>query len=107
EDSAWRKKCSAENQVYQSALIGMMHFSQLARVLHLIHTLLWSTRQTAWDRDPNQVVRASRRPASVPSPTHATYPSGRINTAVGADTAPSTGSSHTPEYRASISRTRS
>jgi len=50
---------------------------------------------------PNQVVRASRRPWSVPSPTHATCPSGRINTAVGAATAPSTGSSHTPAYRAS------
>jgi hypothetical protein len=55
---------------------------------------------------PNQVVRASRRPWSVPSPTHATCPSGRINTAVGAATAPSTGSSHTPAYRASTRSTR-
>jgi len=56
---------------------------------------------------PHQVVRASRRPWSVPSPTHATWPSGRIKTAVGAETAPNTGSSHTPAYRASICRTRS
>jgi len=48
-------------------------------------------------RGPNQVVRASRRPWSVPSPTHATCPSGRINTAAGAATAPSTGSCHPPE----------
>ena len=41
-------------------------------------------------------------PRSVPSPTQATYPSGRINTAVGAVTAPSTGSSHVPAYSASI-----
>ena len=47
---------------------------------------------------PNQVVRASRRPWSVPSPTHATCPSGRINTAVGAETAPNSGSSHPPTY---------
>ena len=45
---------------------------------------------------PNQVVRASRRPWSVPSEAHATCPSGRINTAVGAETTPSTGSSHGP-----------
>jgi hypothetical protein len=45
---------------------------------------------------PNQVVRASRSPWFVPSPTHATCPSGRINTAVGDATAPSTGSSHPP-----------
>jgi hypothetical protein len=45
---------------------------------------------------PNQVLRASRNPVSVPSPTQATYPSGRTNTAVGAVTGPSTGSSHGP-----------
>ena len=45
---------------------------------------------------PNQVVSASGSPASVPSPTQATYPSGRISTAVGALTSPRTGSSHTP-----------
>ena len=44
--------------------------------------------------DPNQVVSASRNPVSVPSPTQATWPSGRISTAVGAATSPSTGSSH-------------
>ena len=32
---------------------------------------------------PNQVVSASRSPVSVPSPTQATYPSGRISTARG------------------------
>jgi hypothetical protein len=45
---------------------------------------------------PNQVVSASASPSWVRSPTQATYPSGRINTAVGAVTAPSTGSSHIP-----------
>ncbi len=40
------------------------------------------------------------------SPTQATYPSGRINTASGAAIAPSTGSSQTPAYFASIGRTR-
>ena len=50
---------------------------------------------------PNQEFSASRSPWSVPSPTHATCPSGRINTAVGAATAPSTGNSHAPPYRAS------
>jgi hypothetical protein len=52
---------------------------------------------------PNQVVSASASCRSVPSPTQATYPSGRINTALGAVTAPNTGSSHTPPYSASIS----
>jgi hypothetical protein len=46
--------------------------------------------------EPNQVVSASGNPVSVPSPTQATCPSGRISTAVGAVTAPSTGSSQTP-----------
>jgi macrolide transport system ATP-binding/permease protein len=45
---------------------------------------------------PNQVVSASASPWSVPSPTQATYPSGRISAAVGAVTRPMTGSSHTP-----------
>ena len=53
--------------------------------------------------DPNQVVSASRKPASVPSPTQATYPSGRIRTAAGASTGPSAGSSHVPTYSASTS----
>jgi hypothetical protein len=51
---------------------------------------------------PNQVVSASGSPGSVRSPTQATYPSGRTNTAVGAVTAPSIGSSHIPPYLASI-----
>src|ERR1700736_635869 len=57
--------------------------------------------------DPNQAVSASRNPVSVPSPTQATCPSGRISTEVGAVTAPSTGSSQTPAYLALISGTRS
>src|SRR5947208_15398938 len=55
---------------------------------------------------PNQVVSASRNPASVPSPTHATYPSGLISTASGAATWPRTGSSQSPAYSASIGFTR-
>jgi hypothetical protein len=51
---------------------------------------------------PNQVVSASAGPSWVRSPTQATYPSGRINTAAGAVTAPSAGSSHVPTYFASI-----
>src|SRR5215216_2553681 len=51
---------------------------------------------------PNQVVSASASPSWVWSPTQATYPSGRINKAVGAMTAPSAGSSHVPAYLASI-----
>jgi hypothetical protein len=51
---------------------------------------------------PNQVVSASWSPRWVRSPAQATYPSGRINTAVGAVTAPSTGSSQIPTYLASI-----
>src|SRR5207247_4727694 len=50
---------------------------------------------------PNQVVSASTSPSWVRSPNQATYPSGRINTAVGAVTAPSAGSSHLPTYLAS------
>lgn len=46
--------------------------------------------------DPNQVVNASMSPCRVWSPTQATYPSGRINTAVGAVITPSAGSSHAP-----------
>ncbi len=38
----------------------------------------------------------------VRSPIQATYPSGRINTAVGAVTAPIAGSSHAPSYSALI-----
>src|ERR1700730_12831956 len=45
-------------------------------------------------------ARAS--PSRVRSPTQATYPSGRIDTAVGALPAPSAGSSHAPTYLASI-----
>ena len=47
---------------------------------------------------PNQVVSASARPGWVGSPTQATYPSGRISTAVGAGTVPIAGSSHAPSY---------
>ncbi len=50
---------------------------------------------------PNQVVSASRNPVSVPSPTHATWPSGRMSTAVGAATTPTTGSSQGPAQVAS------
>src|SRR5262245_2038893 len=56
---------------------------------------------------PNQVASASASPSWVESPTQATYPSGRINTAVGAVTAPRTGTSHVPAYLASICWTRS
>src|SRR5262249_17005048 len=56
---------------------------------------------------PNQVVSASWRPTSDCSPTQATYPSGRINTAVEGGTVPTTGSSHTPKYLTSIDCTRS
>src|ERR1700674_5258060 len=52
--------------------------------------------------DPNQVVSASRNPVSVPSPTQATYPSGRMSTAAGAATWPRTGSSQLPAYLALI-----
>jgi DNA-binding NarL/FixJ family response regulator len=45
---------------------------------------------------PNQVASASVSPASVPSPTQATWPSGRTRTAAGAPTTPRTGSSHFP-----------
>ena len=55
---------------------------------------------------PNQVVSASGSLGSVRSPTQATCASGRINTAVGAVTSPSTGSSHTPTCAASTSCTR-
>src|SRR5215204_5253398 len=55
---------------------------------------------------PNQLLSASGSTRSVPFPTQAIYPSGRINTAVGALTAPNTGSSHLPTYSALISRTR-
>jgi hypothetical protein len=51
---------------------------------------------------PNQVVSASASPGWVRSPTQATYPSGRINTAMGAVTVPSAGSSHVPPYFALI-----
>ena len=47
---------------------------------------------------PNQVVSASVSPRWADSPTQATYPSGRINTAVGAMTGPIVGSSHAPTY---------
>src|SRR5215469_13845002 len=57
--------------------------------------------------DPNQVASASASPSRVRSPAQATYPSGRISTAVGAGTAPTTGSSHTPPYLTSIDWTRS
>jgi hypothetical protein len=51
---------------------------------------------------PNQLVSASGSPGSISSPTQATCASGRINTAGGAVTVPSTGSSHGPTYSASI-----
>jgi predicted permease len=51
---------------------------------------------------PNQVVSASTRPSRVESPTHATCPSGRINTAAGGGTAPMAGSSQALRQMASI-----
>jgi len=51
---------------------------------------------------PNQMVIASTSRCSFPSPTQATQPSGRINTAVGASTVPITGSSQGPSYLAFI-----
>jgi hypothetical protein len=62
-----------------------------------------STTSSSPDHGPNQVVSASRNPASVPSPTQATCPSGLISTADGAATSPSTGSSQVPAYDASTS----
>src|SRR5436190_398560 len=56
---------------------------------------------------PNQVVSASLRSGWVSSPTQATYPSGRINTAVGADTKPNAGRSHGPSYLPSTNLIRS
>ena len=47
-------------------------------------------------RQSNHLVTAPASPRSVPSPTQATYPSGRIRTAVGAATSPSAGNSHPP-----------
>jgi hypothetical protein len=78
---------------------------------------LWRAWQSACARSqpvryaaaggPNQVVSASGRPRWARSPTQATCPSGPINTAVAAVSAPSAGTSHTPSYFASISWTRS
>src|SRR5262249_7315355 len=50
---------------------------------------------------PNQVVSESASPTWRLSPTQATCPSGRINTAGGGGTSPRTGSSHGPAYSAS------
>src|SRR4051794_40555921 len=65
------------------ASIGRFPTSQRA------HTRLFGCRKYRVG-GPNQVVSASGRPIWVRSPTQATYPSGRTNTAVGAGTAPST-----------------
>jgi hypothetical protein len=62
----------------------------------------WKAERYVADGGPNQVVSASGSPGWVRSLTQPTYPSGRINTAVGAGTSPSTGSSHGPSYFASI-----
>jgi hypothetical protein len=50
---------------------------------------------------PNHVVSASASPSWVRSPTQATYPSGLVNTAMGAVTVPIAGSSQVPTYLAS------
>ena len=63
--------------------------------------------QTVAALAPHQVVSASANPDAVPSPTQATWPSGRTSTAAGAVTAPITGSSQAPSYDASTSCTRS
>ena len=65
--------------------------------------LSWKPVRYAAVGGPNQVVSASTSAGWVRSPTQATYPSGRINTAVGAVTGPSAGSSHEPTYVASTS----
>jgi hypothetical protein len=62
----------------------------------------WKAQRYVAVGGPNQVLSASASSGWVRSPTQATYPSGRINTAVGAVTAPSAGSSHGPTYLASI-----
>jgi hypothetical protein len=67
----------------------------------------WKPVRYAAVGDPNQVVSASTSPGWVKSPTQATYPSGRTNTAVGAVTGPRAGSSHGPTYLASTNWTRS
>jgi len=70
--------------------------------LELLTGRSWKPVRYAPAGGPNQVVSASANPIWVKPPTHATYPSGRINTAVGAVTAPIAGSSHVPTYLASI-----
>jgi hypothetical protein len=62
----------------------------------------WTRVRYAAAGGPNHVVSASASPSWLTSPTQATYPSGRINTAAGAGTAPIAGSSHVPTYLASI-----
>lgn len=47
---------------------------------------------------PNHLPSVSTSPICICPPTQATYPSGRINTAVGAVTGPSAGSSQVPGY---------
>ncbi len=64
----------------------------------------WKAALHAATGGPNQVVSASASPCWVRSPTQATYPSGRIKTAVGAVTAPSAGSSHVHRICVSIWR---
>ena len=66
------------------------------------HRMILEAGRYATVGGPNQVVSASESPAWLRSPTQATYPSGRINTAEGALTAPSPGRSHGPMYLAWI-----
>ena len=85
---------------------GRFTYDQWTEELRLVSRSDQPLRYTAAG-GPNQVLSASVRPGWPGPPTQATYPSGRINAAAGAGTAPTTGSSHLPGYSASISRTRS
>src|SRR5262245_56896520 len=95
-----------------------LRFAQRLSLAEMDHQVGRSVRQAflvdrgpeySWERGrdstvggPNHVVSAAVSPDSVRSPTQATYPSGRINTAVGGVTVPTTGISHVPTYLASI-----
>jgi hypothetical protein len=90
-------------RVYDGHVLRVdQHSRGVARSAWWARTRGWKPVRYAAVGGPNQVVSASASPTWVRSPTQATYPSGRINTAVGAGTVPSAGSSHAPPYLASI-----
>jgi GNAT superfamily N-acetyltransferase len=89
------RTASLQATAMAEAVYARVGFGDLGRWLEYVPASLPGAAHAAAGV-PNQVSRASGRPASDPLPTQATWPSGRTRTAAGGSTSPITGSSQGP-----------